>query len=296
MSLPFNGNMLFLARQLRRVGQDELVSLLNGSINQGQLSKIERGRIQPSEALVTELACALKVRESFFSNASYLRQPPVSFHRARKALAAKDEVAIHARSEFYRLSIKKIFTDIELEPVIPPAPAIDIDQFDGDAKQIANMVRQRWGIQRGPIKDITTLIEDSGIIVVPYEFGTPLIDGFCQHGGDGLPPIIFVNASLPKDRLRFSLAHELGHLVMHAIPNADQEIQANHFASEFLMPTIDISDHLFDLRLTKFMDLKMHWGTSMQSIIHKAWDIGKLSDRQYKYFFCRNYKKRLAQD
>lgn len=106
-----------------------------------------------------------------------------------------------------------------------------------------------------------------------------------------MPPIIFVNASLPKDRLRFSLAHELGHLVMHAIPNADQEIQANHFASEFLMPTIDISDHLFDLRLTKFMDLKMHWGTSMQSIIHKAWDIGKLSDRQYKYFFVEITKR-----
>jgi len=287
----FNGNMLFLARQMRRVGQEELVERLDNGVTQGTLSKIERGRIQPTPEIVDDFARALDVRPSFFSNPSYLRQPPVSFHRARKALASKDETAIHAQAEVYRLSLKKLLADIELESVISPPPAIDIDQYNGDVKEIAKVVRKRWNLNRGPVADVTSLLEDSGIVVIAYDFGTPLIDGFCQHGGDGLPPMIFVNAALSKDRLRYSLAHELGHLVMHDVPNPEQEVQANQFASEFLMPTEDIKDDLYDLKLTKFMELKLHWGTSMQSLIYKAWQIGKISDRQLKYFFIEISKR-----
>jgi Zn-dependent peptidase ImmA (M78 family) len=58
-----------------------------------------------------------------------------------------------------------------------------------------------------------------------------------------------------------------------------------------LMPTEDIKDDLYDLKLTKFMELKLHWGTSMQSLIYKAWQIGKLSDRQLKYFFIEISKR-----
>jgi Zn-dependent peptidase ImmA (M78 family) len=281
----FNGNMLFLARQMRRMGQEELVAAVGGVVTQGTLSKIERGRIQPTQEMTELFAKALGVRPSFFSNPSYLRQPPVSFHRSRKALAAKDETAIHAQSEVYRLSLKKILSDIELEPLIPPPPSIDIEQYNGDSAEIAKVVRRRWNLKRGPVLDVTKLIEDSGIVIIAFDFGTPLIDGFCQHSGDGLPPVIFINSSLPKDRFRFSLVHELGHLVMHDVPNPEQEDQANLFASEFLMPKDDIKDDLYDLKLTKFMELKLHWGVSMQALIYRSWQIGRLSDRQLKYFF-----------
>ncbi len=287
----FNGNMLFLARQMRRMGQEELVAALGGIITQGTLSKIERGRIQPTQDMTDLFAKALSVRPSFFTNPAYLRQPPVSFHRSRKALAARDETAIHAQSEVYRLSLKKILNDIELAPLIPPPPSIDIDQYNGDATEIAKVVRRRWNIKRGPIRDVTKILEDSGIVIIPFDFGTPLIDGFCQHGVDGLPPIIFVNSSLPKDRLRYSLIHELGHLVMHDVPNPEQENQANLFAAEFLMPRDDITDHLYDLKLTKFMELKLYWGVSMQALVYRSWQIGKLSDRQLKYFFIEISKR-----
>ncbi|MDB5652469.1 MAG: hypothetical protein JWQ94_82 [Tardiphaga sp.] len=287
----FNCNMLFLARQMRRVAQDELVVLLANGVTQGTLSKIERGRIQPTAEMIEDFSRVLRVRPTFFTNPSYLRQAPVSFHRARKSLSAKDETAVHAQAEVYRLSLKKILADIELENVIPSPPAIDIDQYAGDAKEIAKVARKRWNLPRGPIADMTSLIEDSGVVIVPFDFGTPLIDGFCQHGGDGLPPMIFVNSSLSKDRLRFSLAHELGHLVMHDVPNPEQEMQANAFASEFLMPAEDIKDDLHDLKLTKFMELKLHWGTSMQALIYRAWQIGKISDRQLKYFFIEVAKR-----
>lgn len=287
----FNGEMLTLARQLRKVSQAELVAALKDRITQGQLSKIERGRIQPDADLAAAIAGALQLRPSFFSNGSYVRVPSVSFHRKRQKLGARDLDAIHAQAEVYRLTLKRLLEGVELEPTLAAVPAMDPDAFDGRVSEIAAAIRQHWMVPRGPIKSVTKLIEDSGVIIVPFEFGTPLIDGFGQHAADGLPPIIFINSTQPVDRLRFSLAHELGHLVMHQTPNPDQEVQANRFASEFLMPTREIKPQLYGLGIQRLMDLKLYWGVSMQSLIYKAWEAGSISDRSKKYHFVQMSKR-----
>jgi transcriptional regulator with XRE-family HTH domain len=211
---------------------------LHGTLSQAQLSKIEHGRIQPDEETVSKIAQALKYRPSFFYDSVYQRMPPVSFHRARQKLGAKDREAIHGQAEVYRINLKKLLASVELEIRLPSVPAIDPDQYSKDISKIAQTVRQRWGTPRGPIRDLTKIVEDAGVIIVAFDFGTPLIDGFSQQAGDGLPSIIFINSRQPKDRYRFSLAHELGHLVMHQTPNPEQEVQANLFASEFLMPEL----------------------------------------------------------
>jgi Zn-dependent peptidase ImmA (M78 family)/transcriptional regulator with XRE-family HTH domain len=283
MAKPFNGEMLALARETRRVSQQEL-SRLDGRVTQAALSKIENGRIQPDGGLAERLASILSYRPSFFYHSGYRRMPPVSFHRKRQKLGARDLDAIHGQSEIYRINLSKLLEAVELEARLPVPPAIDPDQHNGDVTKIAETVRQRWGIPRGPVRDLTRLIEDSGVIIVPFDFGTPLIDGFSQHAGDGLPPIIFINISQPTDRYRFSLAHELGHIIMHHTPNPEQEIQANLFASDFLMPRRDIEPQLYNLSFKKFMDLKLHWGASMQALMYKSWEIGKISDRMYKYY------------
>jgi Zn-dependent peptidase ImmA (M78 family)/transcriptional regulator with XRE-family HTH domain len=284
MNRAFNGELLALARQTRKVSQPELVAALNGVISQAQLSKIEHGQIQPDERIVERLADALKYKPGFFYNAVYQRMDPVSFHRKRKKLSARDREAIHGQSEIYRINLKKLLPGVELETQLPSVPAIDPDQYAGDVPKIALTVRQRWGVPRGPIKDLTKLVEDAGVIVVAFDFGTPLIDGFCQHAGDDLPPVIFINLRQPKDRYRFSLAHELGHLVMHQTPNPEQEVQANIFASELLVPTQEVRPQFYNLSIGKFMELKLYWGASMQALIYKAWQIGRISDRMFKYY------------
>jgi Zn-dependent peptidase ImmA (M78 family)/transcriptional regulator with XRE-family HTH domain len=284
MNKAFNGELLMLARQTRKVSQAELVSCLNGAISQAQLSKLEHGHLQPDERLVERIAEALKYKPSFFYNSVYQRMDPISFHRKRKKLSAKDREAIHGQSEIYRINLKRLLPAVELETQLPPVPVIDPDQYNGDIPTIALTLRQRWGIPRGPIRDLTKLVEDAGVIVIAFDFGTPLIDGFCQHEGDDLPPVVFINVRQPKDRYRFSLAHELGHLIMHQTPNPEQEVQANIFASEFLMPTPEIRSQFYYPSINKFMELKLYWGTSMQALIYKAWQIGRISDRMFKYY------------
>lgn len=294
--MPFNGNMLRLARRIRKVSQGEVVTKLSHLMTQGTLSKIEHGRIQPSSEIVEAMAEFLSFRVSFFYDDAYLAQPPVSYHRKKASLLVGDLAAIHGKSEVLRLSLAKCLDAIELETEGPRLPAIDLENFDGDAKAAALAVRQKLRIPRGPIASISKILEDSGVIVCPFNFGSDAIDGFCQHSFGALPSMVFLNNSLPVDRMRFSLAHECGHLVCHDLPNPRQEDEANQFASEFLMPSDDIYNDLRDLTLTKAMELKLYWGVSMQSLVMKAWSLGKIGDQRKKSLFIemsrRGWRKR----
>lgn len=286
MSERFNGRMLMLARQVRRMSQAQLVQALGGRLAQGTLSKVEHGRFQPDAETVDALAKALRVRASFFFDPSYLREPMVSFSRKRQKLSATELQAIFGLAEVYRLNLRKCFEAIVLEERLPSAPAIDPEAFDGRIEDISAAVRQRWKLPRGPIQNLTRTAEDAGIVIVPFDFGTPLMDGFCQHGHDGMPPLIFLNTRQPKDRWRFSLAHEIGHLVMHATPNPAQERQANQFAGAFLMPAAEFVYDVDPPSIPRFVELKAYWGTAVQALFYRAWQVGKISDRQFRYFLA----------
>lgn len=296
MDKPFNGSLLSLARQVRRVSQLELVARLNGELTQGTLSKIEHGRIQPSGELAAGFAEVLGFRKSFFFEFAVLRDPPISYHRKRAKLAVRDKDAVHGLSEIIRLNLRKLLDSVEVSTSLPSVPNIDPDENGRDVEALASVLRQRWSIPRGPVDDLTTLVEEAGIIVVPFDFGTELMDGFCQFSCDNIPPLIFLNSNQPKDRFRFSLAHEIGHLMMHQTPHAEQEIEANRFAAALLMPDRDIRNDFEQHSLTRFMDLKLYWGVSMQALMYKAWQLGSLNDRMYKYYVIemskRGFRKR----
>lgn len=267
------------------MSQGEIVGKLSHLMTQGTLSKIEHGRIQPASEVVDALSNFLNFRVSFFYDDAYLAQPPVSYHRKKASLLVGDLAAIHGKSEVLRLSLAKCLDAVELETQGPRLPAFDLGQYNGDAKEAALAVRQMLRIPRGPIASVSKILEDAGVIVCPFNFGSDAIDGFCQHSFGALPSMVFLNNSLPVDRMRFSLGHECGHLVCHDLPNPQQEDEANQFASEFLMPSDDIHNDLRDLTLNKAMELKLYWGVSMQSLVMKAWTLGRIGDKRKKSLF-----------
>lgn len=278
----FNAAMMIVGRQLRGISQTELAKALR--ISQSKVSKIEAGLVVPDEALISALAEKLHLRPQFLCRDAQLRPAPVSYHRKRQKLSAGEWDRIHAQAEVYRFSIDAMLRSVDLLPSKPRPPAIDPDQYDGRIDEIAAAVRQAWMLPRGPIADVAKVIEDAGVLIVPFDFGTDLIDAFCQHALDRLPPLIFLNTRVKsKDRLRFSLAHELGHLVMHALPNPEQEHEANRFASSFLMPADDIRSSLYGISVERLMILKKHWKASMQAILLRARDLGRLSERSYRH-------------
>lgn len=290
MQAKFNADMMALARRARGFSQTQLASMLQ--ITQGALSKIETGRLVPDDVLIERLATTLDFKPAFFKKPASLRPPPQSFHRKRKKLTTTEWERINAEAEIYRLCTETLLQSVDLVPSKRRPPEIDADQFDGRIPLIADAVRQAWALPRGPIADVTKLLEDAGVVIVPFDFGTELIDAFCQHAIDTTPPMIFLNTRVKaKDRVRYSLSHELAHLVMHRMPIPTQEAEANLFAACFLMPEADIVHSFYGMSLEKLMTLKMYWKTSMQALIMRARDLGRVTDRTFKYYIIEMSKR-----
>jgi Zn-dependent peptidase ImmA (M78 family) len=131
-------------------------------------------------------------------------------------------------------------------------------------------------------------MENHGALVVFSAPQTASIDAFSFEGHRR--PVIILNPE--KDdyyRQRFDVAHELGHLVMHADSEPGGRIvedQAQRFASEFLMPADEIRPLLPETTMRKgwqvLADLKEHWGVSMSSLLYRARALGVMSDVTYR--------------
>jgi Zn-dependent peptidase ImmA (M78 family) len=187
----------------------------------------------------------------------------------------------------YRINIQKLLTSVDL----PNRKIPYLNEYSGNPKQIASYVRQHWKIPKGPIDNLTKIVEDNGVIVIPIEFPTDKIDGRSMTTEKG-DCIIFLNKKLSGDRARYTLAHELGHVIMHlylpptAVLNIDDDGEANLFASEFLMPENEIKQHLNGkLTIEKLADLKRIWKTSMQAILVWAERLGKITPRNARFIW-----------
>jgi Zn-dependent peptidase ImmA (M78 family) len=185
-----------------------------------------------------------------------------------------------------QLQVASLLRDLEIESS-NQFMTLDVEDYEGDPRLVAQLVRRLWRVPPGPIRNLVRLIESAGAVVIFRDFETPKLDGM-SCWPKGCPPLFFINDRLPMDRARFTLAHELGHLVMHATPPVgDCEVEANEFASEFLMPAAEISTDLRDLRIGKLPSLKMHWGTSMQSIIQAASSLGLAAPGKVKSLYVQ---------
>ena len=87
--------------------------------------------------------------------------------------------------------------------------------------------------------------------------------------------------------MRFTLAHELGHLVMHRFPTADMETEANEFASALLMPASDIASAFRGRRVTLQLlaALKPEWKVAMQALLMRATDLRFVTANQARYLW-----------
>lgn len=281
MDARFNSQMLTLARHSREMTQTELARKVE--VSQATISKIENGLMEPDKELVAKLVKVLEYPAHFFGQPGYARGLPLTFYRTRKRLPRRVEDRINAEISIRTLHVERLVKAAELESD-RELPAIDLDEAQATAAEIATMVRQAWGLARGPVPNLVETVEAAGVVVVPCDLGSADVDAIGVRY-PGLPPMMFVNVDAPTDRMRFTIAHELGHLVMHTVPNPDMEKEANMFAAEFLMPERDIKPQFRNVELSLLAMLKQVWRVSIQALIHRAWQVGAISKRKYQALF-----------
>jgi Zn-dependent peptidase ImmA (M78 family)/DNA-binding XRE family transcriptional regulator len=279
-----NPEMLVLARESRGMTQIDLSESIG--ISQAVISRYENGERGVRDDDLLSIADALEYPESFFyrTNQRYGLGSSGLHHRRRKTLPSRTLDMYIAKANILRLIVSTLLRGVDIEKS-QNFPQYDIEEFNGDIERIAELVRASWKLPSGPIRDLVGVIENAGGIVHRTNFGSQKLDALVQWVPP-TPPIFLVNSSIEGGRLRFTLAHELGHLVMHDVPREDMETEADIFASAFLMPKSDISSHFGTrINLASLAQLKPHWRVSIAALIRRAHDIGAISDRQYRSLY-----------
>ncbi len=221
---------------------------------------------------------------SFFTQSGTARAACASFYRKKASLPSRLLSQCDALMNIDRLRIEKLLESCELSK--NPLPFLDPDEFNGGPAEIANRLRTLWKIPRGPIQNMTKLVEDTGCVIVHFDFGTKKLDGLSIWGKNDIP-IVFLNPTLPAARVRLTLAHELGHIVMHRIPSPDMEDQAMRFAGEFLMPELDIKSQFLPFSIDRLARLKLAWKVSMQALLMRAEQLGIVTQRYARYLWMQ---------
>jgi Zn-dependent peptidase ImmA (M78 family)/transcriptional regulator with XRE-family HTH domain len=289
-----NGEMFRLGRQLRGFTQKELAETLG--VEPSTLSRIENGVAQPS-AEIAELASAkLSLPLAFFQQPERPYGLPVSVHPMWRSKAAVSQHSIDqalAELNLRIIHIRRLIRAVEYEPVLA-LPEVDIEQYRGNAEAVAAHVRRTWMMPAGPVLDLVQWVERAGCFVMQTELPDAAMSGVTLRVPD-MRPCIFLNKEMPADRMRFTLAHELGHLVMHRYPSENMEREANSFAAAFLMPAGDIHQYFsgkkIDLRL--LAALKPEWRVAMQSLLYRAATLGYLDSNQERYLWQQFSMKKM---
>jgi Zn-dependent peptidase ImmA (M78 family)/DNA-binding XRE family transcriptional regulator len=279
--------LIILARESRGFSQSALAYQL--AISQGTLSKIENGQASASDELIQKLSKFLNYPLGFFSQHYTFRNLPISFYRKRVSTKAAIVHAIRARINILRLHVLSLLKSVDIPEC--RVPFVDLAEYGGSPERVAQELRVRWHLPRGPIENLTRTLEDAGVIIIRCDFGTRQVDAVSFYEPmDDLPPMIFVSETIPGDRLRFSLAHETAHLILHShlpLPGEGIEDEADRFASELLMPATDIRNFLTRPTLTKLATLKPYWGVAIQALLMRAGQLGQITERQRRYLWMQ---------
>ena len=276
MIIQANPKTIVLARESRGFTQKELAGELK--IDQGHLSKVENSLVGVSDELMEKLSNVLKYPNSFFCEIFRVYAPGLPFYRKHKTLSHRDLSIITATSNIRRNHVEKLLRSVEtINTLIPDLYLSDMES----PEDIARAVRQYWRLPPGPVPDMTKAMEDAGVIVFDCQFNTRFFSGMSLPTEE-VNYIVFVNGGMPGDRMRYTLAHELGHILMHQIPTSNMEEEADRFASELLMPSFEIRSQLYKVTLDRLATLKRYWKVSMSSILRQARRLNRITEHKYR--------------
>jgi Zn-dependent peptidase ImmA (M78 family) len=265
------------------------------------IKKYEDGRSMPSSQIVMRLAKTLQVRSEYFFRPQVRKLDKVDF-RKRSSLSRKGEEAIRATiidQIERRMEIEDVFPTPLMEAfqaVLPDKSPITSNQ---GVEALADRVRQVWNLGAEPIPDLADLFETKGVRVVFVDLDDPHFDGLAATV-DGVP-VVAVGKAWPGDRQRFTLAHELGHLLLRGHLTKVKEEQACHrFAGAFLFPATAVKAELGEkrqqLELRELEILKGEYRLSMQSILYRAKDLGIIDEAYFttvlKVFSQRGWRRK----
>jgi len=269
---------------------------LAGSIGVSQttINKYEKGTSVPSSGQLIKLSKALGVRTEYFLRPVNVQLSGVEY-RKRSTVSKKDLARVEAdvldQAERWTSLLsqypRKPVQDFALVAKLP-AEVTDLEQIEA----VAEAVRDAWELGLNPIPDMIDVLEANGVLVIVTDVDVSgKVDGLAASVNG--TPVIVISKNWPGDRQRFTLAHELGHLLMRdrLAASLDEEKACDRFAGAFLLPLKSVIQHLGEhrnrLEPRELYMLKHEFGISMMGILIRASQCGIINDAVRKSLFIQ---------
>lgn len=285
----FDGEKLREARRFNSKSITELADELG--VSKQMVSKYENGKAKPNyEAIFTLVKFLGFPREFYFTKRNYQLASNGTFFRSRLTSLQKEKEPMEYVKQY--AAVVRDFLGEYLEfPVLDE----NIRGTLNTANEYAEFIRTFWRLGDNPIQNVMRLLEEKGFVVSNIKRNTTKVDAFgsqVEINSNKYYIIMTEGTKTSFYRQQFSLAHELGHWLMHSEvdpQNLDKdeykkmEQEANEFASQFLLPASafmkDIRTNPLDLEY--YISLKKKWNVSIAMMIMRTKALGLISGEDY---------------
>lgn len=269
-------------------------------ISKTTISNLINGKIQqPQRETIANIAWALRKPERYFYTPivrNYIDTTEPTY-RSFSSRANLDNLCVAAKLLKLKDVVQYLYEFIEERDIdVPSELIIDHGSAVKDPDYIESLalkLREYWGLGQSAIDNITVLLENHGIVCSKLEMPGKIESvNSCSRFRDSEQEVAFAITSIKTTyfRQRFTLAHELGHIILHHYLDAEDYIadsksiedQADYFASAFLMPYQSFLDSVYKRTFSELMMLKKKWGVSMAACARRMRDLFLISENQYQ--------------
>lgn len=286
----FDPTRLTQARSAAGFSKAKLAELVG--VSPAAIGQYESRISTPRHDLLPKLAQELHVPVDYFATGRPIGRVDGSqaHFRSLRSTPAKDRAkAIAFIEQVWELTFaleKKVrFPEVNLPPIV---------RDNADPRTAARILREHWGLGTKPVKHLVALVESHGIIVSLLTMSNADVARVGAFSTSHLSrPVIVATPERAQSVFvyRFTIAHELGHLLLHgeAAPgDKQQEREADQFAAEFLTPHSQIANPLpRTVNLARLDDISRHWGVSVESLLLRMKETGAASEASIR----RGYQK-----
>lgn len=285
----FFGDRLRLARLMAGITQQQLGDCVN--VSRQFIHQLESGVKTPQEDVLNAISERLEVSNGFFYTplGNDVKFEQCHF-RKRKTTPINLANRVLAMSTIFEDIVQLLDELLELPEINFP----ELGSYTTDANSIeraAEKARSHWGLGiNAPITNMIRVLENAGAVITCYDDVSDKVDALSVSRKR--PIIVRNNAKESVCRLRFDLAHECGHLVLHQGVEtgcSKTESEANAFASAFLFPRSAFIKEFKEcvgprgFRWRKIIELKERWGFSQRAIFYRANQLNLITAQQYRY-------------
>ncbi len=285
---------------MMNLSMDKLAGQTDGAVTKQSVSRYEKGVMRPKRDAEAALAKALNISVDYFHGTNMQIGMPMLRTTSGEKLTAEEFAAPEAKLSFwaerYLAKEKKAGIHTCFKNPIPKTPVAEPE----DTIRAANLLLSRWNCGDGLLPSILRLLEHKGIKIMAMELPDDVWG--MSTWADKKHPLIVIDLNLGKttvDRLRFTAAHELAHLLLtfpKSLEHKQIEKLCSKFASFFLFPKDTFIDEMgsakrTQLTLEELIDLKEVYGVSVAAQVHEAWDLRMISREHYDWWYDERIKK-----